>query len=81
MDSPPQFFPELACSDPHELQECGLYELHDPRNISELPTLPGELAGTVPIELYGSVPKEKFGRRGSIDKEKIEFGSSVSEDS
>ena len=80
MESRPQL-PEMASSDPQELQECGLYELHDPRNISELSSLPSELASTVPIELYGSVPNEKTERRCSVDKEKIEFGSSLPEDS
>ena len=35
---------------PQELQGCGLYELHDPRNISELPP-------PTPTELVSSVPE------------------------
>ena len=42
---------EMAPTETQELQECALYELHDPSNVHELPSLP--------IELYGSVPEGK----------------------
>ena len=42
--------PEMSASiEPQEVQDCGIQELHDPKHVPELPTLP--------IELYGSIPK------------------------
>ena len=41
---------EMASTETQELPECALYELHDPRNVSELPSLPTELDGSVPKE-------------------------------
>ena len=42
--------PEMPASiEPQEVQDCGIQELHDPKHVPELPTLP--------IELYGSIPK------------------------
>ena len=55
MAAVPQLLPEMASAEPQELQDRGLYELHDPRNISELPSLPVELCGSVP---EGYRPKE-----------------------
>ena len=41
--------PEMpASTEPQEVQDCGIQELHDPKHVPELPTLP--------IELYGSIP-------------------------
>ena len=42
--------PEMPASiEPQEVQDCRLHELHDPKHVHELPTLP--------IELYGSFPE------------------------
>ena len=42
--------PEIPASiEPQEMRDCGVHELHDPKHVPELPTLP--------IELYGSIPK------------------------
>ena len=42
--------PEMTASiELQEMQDCGIHELHDPKQVPELPTLP--------IELYGSIPK------------------------
>ena len=45
--------PEMtAFIEPQEMQDCGIHELHDPKHVPELPTLPIELCGTIPkIEL------------------------------
>ena len=45
--------PEMTASiEPQEVQDCGIQELHDPKHIPELPTLPIELCGPIPkIEL------------------------------
>ena len=41
--------PEMSASaEPQEMQDCRLYELHDPKHVPELPTLPIELGGSVP---------------------------------
>ena len=37
-----------ASIEPQEVQDCGLHELHDPKHVPELPTLPIELDGSVP---------------------------------
>ena len=43
--------PEMPSStEPQELQECGLYELDDFRNVPELPSLPTELDSSVPLQ-------------------------------
>ena len=48
MVAPPQL-PQMSASvETQELQECGLYELHDPRNVSELPPPPIESGCSVP---------------------------------
>ena len=39
---------EMAPTETQELPECALYELHDPRNVTELPSLPIELCGSDP---------------------------------
>ena len=45
--------PEMTASiELQEMQDCGIQELHDPKHVPELPTLP--------IELYGSIPKIEF---------------------
>ena len=44
-----QQLPEMSASiEPQQLQGCGVYELHDPRNVAELPSTPFELDGSVP---------------------------------
>ena len=44
-----QQLPEISAStEPQELQMCGVYELHDPKAIPELPSLPTELDVSVP---------------------------------
>lgn len=44
-----QTLPEVSASiEPQQLQGCGVHELHDPRNVPELPSLPIELDGPVP---------------------------------
>ena len=45
--------PEMTASiEPQEVQDCGIQELHDPKHVPELPTLPIELCGSIPrIEL------------------------------
>ena len=41
-----------ASIEPQEVQDCGIQELHDPKHVPELPTLPIELCGSIPkIEL------------------------------
>lgn len=41
--------PEMpAFAEPQEMQDCRLHELHDPKHVPELPTLPIELDGSVP---------------------------------
>ena len=41
--------PEMSASaEPQEMQDCRLHELHDPKHVPELPTLPIELDGSVP---------------------------------
>ena len=41
--------PEMPASiEPQEIQDCRLHELHDPKHVPELPTLPIELDGSVP---------------------------------
>ena len=42
--------PEMSASIKlQEMQDCGIHELHDPKHVPKLPTLP--------IEHYGSIPK------------------------
>ena len=45
--------PEMTAStEPQEVQDCGIQELHDPKHVPELLTLPIELCGSTPkIEL------------------------------
>ena len=44
----PTQFPEMSAStETQELQEFGLYELHDSRHVPELPSLPVELDASV----------------------------------
>lgn len=50
MAAVPQILPDMASAGPQELEERGLHELHDPGTISELPSLPAELCGSVPEE-------------------------------
>ena len=41
--------PEMSASaEPQEMQDCGLHELHDPKNVPELSTLPIGLDCSVP---------------------------------
>ena len=41
--------PEMSASaEPQEMQDCRLHELHDPKHVPELPTLPIEPGGSVP---------------------------------
>ena len=41
--------PEMSASaEPQEMQDCRLHELHDPKDVPELSTLPIELDGPVP---------------------------------
>ena len=41
--------PEMPASiEPQEVQDCRLYELHDPKHVPELPTHPIELDDSVP---------------------------------
>ena len=44
--APPRLH-EMAPTETQELPERALYELHDPRNVAELPSLPIELGGSV----------------------------------
>ena len=37
-----------ASIEPQEMQDCRLHELHDPKHVPELPTLPIELDGSAP---------------------------------
>ena len=47
-------FPEMSSStEIQELQERGLYELHDSRHVPELPSLPIELDSSVSGKCYG----------------------------